>query len=134
MGSFANFTEDKFLDHLVGKTSYTMPTAYVGLSTTDPTDDGSGMAEPSGMGYTRVATAGGDWNAASGGANSNANDVTFPEASGDWGTITHFALFDAASGGNMLIHGSLTTSKHVESGEIAKFAGGTPGDLAFTLD
>lgn len=134
MGSFANFIEDKFLDHLVGKTSYTMPTAYVGLSTADPLDDASGLAEPSGNGYARVATAGADWNASSGGSISNANDITFPEATGNWGTITHFALFDAISGGNMLAHGSLTTSKTIESGEIAKFAGGTPGDLVLTLD
>jgi len=134
MGSFADFIEDKFLDHLVGKTAYTMPTAYLGLSTVDPEDDASGLAEPSGGSYARVATAGADWNAASGGSISNAQDITFPEATGDWGTCTHFALFDAASGGNMLAHGSLASSKHIESGEIAKFAGGTPGDVVLTLD
>ena len=134
MGSFANYLELKLFDHLVGKTAYTMPTAYVGLSTADPLDDASGLAEPSGSGYARVATVGADWNAAVGGGNSNAQDITFPQASGDWGTLTHFAVFDAASGGNMLFHGSLTSSKHIESGETAKFAGGTPGTLVSTLD
>lgn len=134
MGSFSDWTEDNVLDHLVGKTAFPMPTAFVGLSTADPLDDASGLAEPVGNGYARVTTVGGDWNAASGGSISNANDVTFPQASGDWGTLTHFAVFDAASGGNMLFHGSLTSSKHIESGETAKFAGGTPGDLVSTLD
>ena len=133
MGSFADFIEDKFLDHLVGKTSYTMPTAYLGLSLADPGDDAAGLSEPS-DGYTRVATAGADWNASSGGSMSNAQDITFPEATGNWGTVTHFALFDAVSAGNMLAHGALTTSKNIETGEIAKFAGGTPGDLILTLD
>jgi len=131
MGSFADYWENEILDHLFGKGSYTPPTIYVGLSTADPTDDSSGLAEPSGGSYTRVSTVGADWNVASGGAIANANDITFPEATGNWGTITHFALFDAASAGNMLAHGSLSASKAIGSGDTAKFAA---GDLDVTLD
>ena len=131
MGSFADYWENEILDHLFGKGSYTPPTIYVGLSTADPTDDASGVAEPSGNAYARVQTAGSDWNVASGGAIDNANDINFPEATGSWGTITHFALFDATSGGNMLAHGSLNTSKAIDSGDTARFAA---GDLDVTLD
>jgi hypothetical protein len=134
MGSFADHWENEILDHLFGKGSYTPPTIYVGLSTADPTDNASGLAEPSGNGYTRVQTSGTDWNTASGGSLSNANDITFPEATGSWGTVTHFALFDAASGPNMLAHGSLSQSKSIGSGDTARFAGGTPGDLQVSLD
>jgi len=131
MGSFADYWENEILDHLFGKGSYTPPTIYVGLSTADPTDDASGLAEPSGGSYARVATAGADWNVASGGAIDNTNDITFPEATGNWGTITHFVLFDAASAGNMLAHGSVSASKTIGSGDTAKFAA---GDLDITLD
>ena len=131
MGSFANYLELKLLDHIVGKTSYTMPTTYIGLSTVDPADDASGLAEPSGGSYARVATAGGDWNAAASGAIDNANVITFPTASGAWGTVTHFALFDAISGGNMLAHGSLAVEKAITSGDTASFAAGA---LDITLD
>ncbi len=131
MGSFADYWENEILDHLFGKGSYTPPTIYVGLSTADPTDDASGLAEPSGNAYARVATAGADWNVASGGAIANANDIIFPEATDSWGTITHFALFDAASAGNMLAHGALSVSKLISSGDTAKFAA---GDLDVTLD
>jgi hypothetical protein len=131
MGSFADYWENEILDHLFGKGSYTPPTIYVGLSTADPTDDASGLAEPSGNSYARVATSGADWNTASGGTIDNANDISFPQASGSWGTLTHFALFDAASGGNMLAHGSLSISKIINSGDTAKFAA---GDLDVSLD
>ena len=131
MGSFADYWENEILDHLFGKGSYTPPAIYVGLSTADPTDDASGLAEPSGNSYARVATAGADWNVASGGTIDSANDISFPEASGSWGTLTHFALFDAASGGNMLAHGSLSISKTISSGDTAKFAA---GDLDVSLD
>jgi hypothetical protein len=131
MGSFADYWENEILDHLFGKGNYTPPVIYVGLSTANPTDDASGLAEPSGNSYARVATAGADWNVASNGTIDNANDITFPEASGSWGTLTHFTLLDAASGGNMLAHGSLSTSKSINSGDTAKFA---VGDLDVSLD
>jgi hypothetical protein len=82
MGSFADYWENEILDHLFGKGSYTPPTIYVGLSTADPFDDASGLAEPSGNSYARVATSGADWNTASGGTIDNANELTFPQASG----------------------------------------------------
>ena len=131
MGSFADYWENEILDHLFGKGSYTPPTIYVGLSTANPADDASGLAEPSENSYERVATAGTDWNVASGGTIDNANEISFPEASGSWGTLTHFALFDAASGGNMLAHGSLVVSKSISSGDTIKFAA---GDLDISLD
>lgn len=131
MGGFSNYWENKILDHVFSKASYTAPTIYVGLSTADPLDDGSGLAEPSGNGYARVVTSASTWTAASGGALSNAGDITFPEASGSWSTVTHFALFDASSGGNMLAHGTLSVSKTITAGDTAKFA---VGDLDVTLD
>jgi hypothetical protein len=131
MGSFSDYWENEILDHLFGKGNYTPPTIYVGLSTAEPGDDGSGLSEPSGDGYARVQTSGSDWNAASGGQLDNANDITFPEATGSWGTVTHFALFDAASGGSMLAHGSLSGSKAIGSGDTARFAA---GDLDVSLD
>ena len=131
MGSFSDHWENEILDHIFGKGSYTPPTIYVGLSTTDPLDNGSGLSEPSGNGYARVATSGASWTASSGGSLSNAGDISFPQATGSWGTITHFVLFDAASAGNMLAHGALSQSKTITSGDTAKFAA---GDLDVTLD
>ena len=131
MGSFSNYLEDELLDHVFGKGSYTPPTIYVALSTGDPLDDGSGLAEPSGNGYERAQTAAVDWNAASGGDIDNANAIAFNEATGSWGTITHFALMDAASGGNLLVHGALSTSKSIGGGDTAEFAA---GDLDASLD
>ena len=131
MGSFSDYWENEILDHLFGKGSYTPPTIYVGLSTADPGDDGTGLSEPSGNGYARVATSAADWNSASGGSLDNADAIDFAEATGDWGTITHFGLFDAATGGNVLAHGALTLSKTISNGDTARFA---TGDLDVSLD
>lgn len=124
--SYTNYLEKKLLDYLFSKASYTQPTIYVGLSTADPGEDASTLAEPSGSGYARVATVAGDWNAATLGVGTltNANSITFPTATGSWGTVTYVCLFDAASGTNLLGSGALTSGTSVSSGEIATFAAG----------
>lgn len=129
MGSFADYLENKILDHITGKTAYAKPTAYLAVGT-GGADTGL-TGEPSGDNYARVATAGGDWNAAAAGSVDNASILSFPQASGDWGVMTHFALYDAAAAGNCLAWGALTASKTVENKDILRFEA---GDLIITLD
>ena len=131
MGSFSDYWEGKILNHIFGKDNYTPPILYVALSTTDPLDDASGLTEPAGNAYARVETSASDWNAASGGSLDNADDIIFPKATGSWGTITHFALFDAETGGNMLAHGAMNPPRAVESSYTAIF---DAGDLNISLD
>jgi len=137
--SFSDYLETHLLDQIVGKTDYTMPTAYVALCTADPTDAGTGAncsEVPNSNAYARVSTAGANWNAAASGSISNVNDITFPEATGSWGTITHFAIIDSGThgAGNLLASGALDVSKAVGSGDTPKFTGGTPGAFVITLD
>ena len=136
-GSFADFWEDEILDHLFGKGVYNPPTIYIGLSTADPLDDESGLAEPVDPtgGYTRIATAGADWDVSADGATANAAILAFAESTAAWSTgatpLTHFALFDADTDGNMLAHGDLTVAREVnESGKTLRFA---IGELDVTL-
>jgi len=131
MGGFSDYWENKILDHIFGNGSYTPPTIYVGLSTADPIDSGSGLAEPSGNGYARVQTSASDWNTASNGSLNNVGNITFAQATGNWGTITHFAMFDAAMAGNMLAHGALSQSKSIGESDTARFEA---GDLNISLD
>jgi hypothetical protein len=129
----ANRSHQALLNSLFGKTSNfgalaSVPTVYVGLSTTTPTMAGGNITEPSGNNYARVATAAGDWNAGTNADPSlldNANAITFPQASGSWGTCTHFVLFDASSGGNVLGYGALTTNKTPTTGDTPSFPAGS---------
>lgn len=132
--SFFNYLEDSVLDHVVGKTAYTSPTVYVGLSSTTPAEDGTSVTEPSTGSYARVSTAAGDWNAASAGATSNANAVTFAQASADWvsgANLTYLVAYDALTVGNELFYGLLTVAKPVLNGDTASFPA---GDIDITLD
>ena len=101
---------------------------YVALFTSATTDAGGGT-EVSGTGYARVQVTQADaqWNAPSAGNGlfDNVNDIQFGSPTANWGTISHFAIYDAVTAGNMLIHGALTTPKTVNSGDPApKIAAG----------
>ncbi len=131
MGSFSDYWENTILNHLFGQSSYTPPTIFVGVSTSNPGEDGSGLNEPGGGNYARVPTTASDWSPAASGALANAECVDFNQATGSWGTLTHFALFDAASAGHLIAYGNLVIPKAIGSGDTVRFE---PGALIVTLD
>ncbi len=122
MSAMSDYLENAFLEHFTGTTSTSAPSAvYVGLATATFADDASGT-ELTGNNYARkVMTFG---SAASGSISNNAA-VEFAAATGNWGTVSHFAIFDAASSGNMLFHGAFASGKLIESGDILKIASGS---------
>ncbi len=120
----STYLENHLADHITGKASYTAPTAYLALFTADPTQAGVLTSEPTGNGYARVATTAASWAAAASGATSNAATLTFPTATGPWGTLTYFALVDAATAGNVLVSGALAVAKTPTSGDVVSFAVG----------
>lgn len=129
--SFSNALAASVLDHIFGIAPYTAPaTIYVALSTADPGEDGAGLAEPEGNGYARVATTAADWERTSQEV-ANVDEIAFPAATGVWGTITHFALINAATGGMVMSSAAVATSKSPTNGDVPKFGA---GQLTTTLD
>lgn len=129
-GSFTDYMEAAVLNHLCKEATFAAVTPYVALSTTTPNDDGTNFTEPSGNGYARV-DATGKWPTATAGSIANDVAITFPANTGsNWGTVTHFAIFDAATSGNMLAWGELTTPRAITVGDTASFG---IGALTITL-
>ena len=127
MTAMSNYLENALINATLRNTSYTSPsTVYVALFTSDPTDAGSGT-ECTGGAYARQSAT---FGAPSDGASSISADVEFPQATGAWGTITHFGIFDASSSGNLLYHGALTASKTIATGDVIKI---TSSNLTVTL-
>jgi hypothetical protein len=108
-----------------GETAVLSPlttSAYVSLHTADPGD--SGANEISGGAYARqgavtFSNAGNNPTVAS-----NSAIVTFPVATGAWGTITHFGVWSAATAGTFRGSGAVATPKAVNNGDTARFAAG----------
>jgi len=118
MSSFTDYTENLVLNWLLTTNSATRPTAwYVGLFTAAPSDTGGGT-EVSGNGYARKAT-GTMTITGTATTATNAAAIEFdPASGGNWGTLTHAAIFDASTGGNMLAWSALTTSRTINDGDV----------------
>jgi len=132
MSAMSDYLENKLVDHIFRAQSFSAPaTLYVALFTAAPSDSGGGT-EVSGGSYARVSVTSSlaNWagtqsagsttaSSGTGGATSNNGAITFPSPTANWGTVTHFGIFDAASSGNLLFHGSLTASKTINNGDAA---------------
>jgi hypothetical protein len=136
-GSFCDLWEEKVLKHIFGILAYTaLSTIHVGCCTGGVTEGGVATGEPSGNNYARVAVTnngtGWTFSQVTGvGKVENAAAITFPEASGAWGTITDVFLADAASGGNILAFATLNESKVIGNGDTLQL---DAGDLYWTLN
>jgi hypothetical protein len=125
--SMSDYLENALLNAVLRNTTYTSPSqVYVALFTSDPTDAGTGT-EVTGGGYARQPVT---FNAPSNGQVTNASDILFPVATASWGTVTHIGIYDASTGGNLLFHGVLTTSKTISTDDQLKIAA---GDITITL-
>ena len=136
--ALSDYLENKLIDWLVRGQVFTPPaTVYVGLATTSGSDAACGT-EVSGGSYARVAVASSlaNWagtqsagsttaSSGTGGTTSNNGAITFPAPTADWGVVTEYCVFDAASAGNLLWRTALTASKTINNGDAApSFAAG----------
>jgi len=116
VGALSSYLRDGIVNHVLRNTALTSPaTVYLALYTSDPTPADTGT-EVSGNGYARQAVT---FTAPVGGATDNAAQVSFPEATGNWGTVTHWGILDAATAGNLLLFGAFTTPKAYSAGDQA---------------
>lgn len=121
MASLSNAAEKLLLDWLMTTGTAARPTAWhLGVFTAAPSDAGGGT-EIVGNGYARETVA---FAAATSGAGTTANTgaASFTAAGGDWGVCTHVAIFTAATGGTMLWHGAMTTSRTIADTDTLDFA------------
>lgn len=112
MSALSNYLENALLNHVLRNTAMTSPTTvYLALFTSNPAEDASGT-EVSGGAYARQSVA---FDAPSDGVCDNTSGIEFPQATGDWGTVTHVGLFDAETAGNLLWYGALAASKTINT-------------------
>lgn len=125
MSAFSDYLETTIINATVRGGTYTGGLVYVSLHTAAPTDAGTGT-ECSYSGYARQvagnpASSGFDVPGATNGQTKNSNDITFPAVAGASITVTHFGIWDAVSGGNLLYHAALTTPKTLDASDVPHF-------------
>lgn len=132
MSGFTNFLEEALLNHVLRNAEYISPaTIYVALFNDVPGDPGTGT-EVTGTGYVRLPVT---FAAPTqvGGAARCVTDVVleWPVAESAWGTIEAAAIYDAETGGNMLVPAELATPRTISSQDIFRIP---VGDLSVSLD
>jgi hypothetical protein len=131
MSASSDYLEKKHLDHLLlrNTAAYTGETnLYIGLCTAAPEEDGSPTNEFTiGTGaYARVAVTNDETRfpqcAITGvPTKTNGTLLSFPTATTAWGTATHWAIWNVASGaGELIASGALATSFAIQIGKTPK--------------
>jgi hypothetical protein len=123
-GSWCHYIQNMIADYVFGNGSPSFPgTFYFGLSTTTIAANGTGITEPSGGSYARVAVTA---NSTNFGAYdeylstwANKTAITFPAPTGDWGTIRYGFISDASSAGNILAKWPINRIVRVLNGDDA---------------
>lgn len=87
---------------------------YLALFLSDPTPDLTGI-EVSGQPYQRLQIT--SFTMPVNGEVSNASMLAFPVADEDWGTITHYGIFDAQTGGKLIAFGAFDIAKVIFRGD-----------------
>lgn len=118
------YFRNALIDHLLRGQSFVPPTTVYQSLHTAPTTTSGGGTEMSGGGYARAAVT---LTLAVDGETSNDDTVTLPVGTG---TVTHGALFDASSGGNMLLQAELVSPVVTTSGDYVEFA---LGDISYSV-
>jgi hypothetical protein len=136
MAALSTAQANAILDAILREVAYTPPDGlFLSLHSADPGVTGANelaAAEAYARVQIRPTGAGaGTMSAASARASSNSTDLVFPEAGGDgWAQATHFGIWDAASGGNYVIGGALTTPRTAGVGVAIRIPA---GDLDVTI-
>jgi hypothetical protein len=113
IGPLSTYLENSLINHLLRNTSFASPSpVYVALYTVSPTETRAGI-EVSGNGYARQTAA----FTVSGSYASNTSLLTFPEATGNWGTVIGVGIMDASTAGNMLFWGDIDNATTINAGE-----------------
>jgi len=138
MSAMTNYLEQYIGDSLFRDVAFTLFETYVCLLTAAAGEATAGTEVTNANAYARTrvytdTTTSPFWTAYAAGTYDNNADVTFPTATGSWGTVSDFKIADSGThaAGNDVIYGTLSSSKTVDNNDTFKFA---TGDLDITLD
>jgi len=129
MAQMTDYFESLLLDYVLREGSYSAPSnLWIGLSNSySGFGEGGVSSEENGSGYARVQVAcnTGNWDAPASRATANTNEIAFAASSESWGTVYQVGLFDASTGGNLLMWLNFSPDPSVGNGDIIRFAAGS---------
>lgn len=117
-----NYMENQMLNLMRGQSITAPANVYLALFLSNPGDTGTEGTEITYTNYSRQAvTFSAPAQSGSGLMIQNSNQISFAEASSNVGTVTYVGVYDALSGGNLLLYGQLDTPLVVQAGVTPVF-------------
>ncbi len=118
----SNYLEEAVLNHFFRNGNIQSPAQlFLALYISDPTDNDTGT-EIQGGAYQRQQITFAAPTQVNGKATiQNNGEIRFPVATSNWGTVSHFGIRTAQTGGNLLTYGAVPVPKLIENGDEAKF-------------
>jgi hypothetical protein len=127
MGTFSDYTENKWLNHILEGSAFTSPAVVaIAFHTGDPGDTGANNECTNANNYARKSCKASFATAAATRIISNDADIVMNQASGSWGTVSYWSLWDSATygAGNCLCTGSFSTGKAIAANQTPKILTG----------
>ena len=129
MSAASNYTEANVINALLRGVTFPLPsTVYVSLHTASAGETGGNEVSTANWpAYVRKDAAVGGaiatgFAAPTDGVTTNAKQITYPGMNGASNvTVSHWALYDAATGGNLLAYGALQTARTLQPGDVFVF-------------
>lgn len=133
MSAFSDYLEAQLINATLRGATYTGGGVYVALFTANPTDAGTG-SELNDSAYVRqrahTTVASDGFTVPANGSASNTKNLIFPAIVDVQKTITHWGIFDAQNGGNLLYHAPMLNPKTLDPTDVLSFP---IGSLIVTL-
>lgn len=119
----SNYLRGKVVDGSLRATTYIAPAVvYVSLHTADPTVNALSATEVSGSWYARQSAVFSAQSTA--GQTSNSDPLNYNPVTSGPVTVTHFAIWDDSTLGNMLYFGPLSVSKTFSNTDVPSWLAG----------
>lgn len=112
----SNYMRTAVLNALRG-TAFSVSQLYLGLFIQPPTAAGGGVEPNDGYYERQEISLGTPRTEGDAQVAKNSGTISFPAFS-SWGKVTHFGIFDAKTGGNLLLSGDLTPVVTVHKGDV----------------
>jgi len=129
MANFSNYLENKIVGWLNGDALATITgSLYVALYSSPGVVQDNAATNLIGLTTPRVEVSSWTVTTATGSSDgsdasiTNAAEIVMTSNSNVAATASHFAVYDAASSGNLLFHGALSSSVSIALGDTVKFA------------
>ncbi len=120
--------QNAILDHVFGGLDFPASTGLeICLASGNPQDDTNEPTDPS---YSRVSIPNTKsyWTTATNGVVENSVELVFPTATGPWGTMSYYGIYDDDD--NLISYGQLDIPLTITSGDTPRFGSGTL-DISF---